>query len=229
MRRASTCLAVLGLRFAGAAGRRLGAADGHVQSPGRADPGLPGHRQHPRRRRRPEGRIHDLRHRIRRLAAAAHRRQLLPADRPKLHPTGFPTCSKADARTVRPGQVREGLRSRPGRHRARLRDLRQRTRRRDRRTVLLLRARRRLRVLHRRALAGVAGNPLDGPLRQLGGGGGFGPELITKVPLVASVPGAPFASAKTINVKAGSAIQERPRRRSTTGASRRNARKAASR
>jgi hypothetical protein len=40
----------------------------------------------------------------------------------------------------------------------------------------------------------------------LGGAGGFGPELLTEVPLVASVPGAPYASVKTITVKAGSAI-----------------------
>jgi hypothetical protein len=41
----------------------------------------------------------------------------------------------------------------------------------------------------------------------LGGGGGYGPELITEVPLVASVPGAPYASVKTITVKAGSAYK----------------------
>ena len=41
----------------------------------------------------------------------------------------------------------------------------------------------------------------------LGGGGGYGPELKTKVPLVASVPGAPYASVKTITVKVGSAIK----------------------
>jgi len=41
----------------------------------------------------------------------------------------------------------------------------------------------------------------------LGGGAGFGPELITEVPLVASLPGAPYASVKTINVKAGSAYK----------------------
>ncbi|HLM85129.1 MAG TPA: hypothetical protein VK272_02960 [Solirubrobacteraceae bacterium] len=40
------------------------------------------------------------------------------------------------------------------------------------------------------------------------GGGGYGPELITQVPLVASVPGAPYASVKTITVKAGSAIKK---------------------
>jgi hypothetical protein len=38
-------------------------------------------------------------------------------------------------------------------------------------------------------------------------GGGYGPELKVKVPLVASVPGAPYASVKTINVKTGSAIK----------------------
>ena len=41
----------------------------------------------------------------------------------------------------------------------------------------------------------------------LGGAGGYGPELKTKVPLVASVPGAPYASVKSITVKAGSAIK----------------------
>ncbi len=41
----------------------------------------------------------------------------------------------------------------------------------------------------------------------LGGSGGFGPELLAEVPLVASVPGAPYASVKTISVKAGSAYK----------------------
>lgn len=39
----------------------------------------------------------------------------------------------------------------------------------------------------------------------LGGAGGYGPELITEIPEVSTVPGAPFASVKSINVKAGSA------------------------
>ena len=39
----------------------------------------------------------------------------------------------------------------------------------------------------------------------LGGAGGFGPELIAEVPLVSTVPGAPFASVESISVKAGSA------------------------
>jgi hypothetical protein len=39
----------------------------------------------------------------------------------------------------------------------------------------------------------------------LGGSGGFGPELISEVPLVTTVPGAPFASVESISVKVGSA------------------------
>ena len=39
----------------------------------------------------------------------------------------------------------------------------------------------------------------------LGGAGGFGPKLISEVPLVSTVPGAPYASVKSISVKAGSA------------------------
>jgi hypothetical protein len=41
----------------------------------------------------------------------------------------------------------------------------------------------------------------------LGGAGGYGPELITEIPLVITVPEAPYASVETINVKAGSAYK----------------------
>jgi hypothetical protein len=47
-----------------------------------------------------------------------------------------------------------------------------------------------------------------GHYTSLGGAAGFGPELITKVPLIASVPGAPYASATSIKVKAGSAYKK---------------------
>jgi len=47
----------------------------------------------------------------------------------------------------------------------------------------------------------------NGHYVNLGGGKGYGPELITEVPLVASVPGAPYASVKSISVKAGSAYK----------------------
>jgi len=39
----------------------------------------------------------------------------------------------------------------------------------------------------------------------LGGAGGFGPKLVTQVPLVETVPGAPDASVEKINVKVGAA------------------------
>jgi hypothetical protein len=45
----------------------------------------------------------------------------------------------------------------------------------------------------------------SGQYRHLGGAGGFGPELVATVPLVSTVPGAPFASVESISVKAGSA------------------------
>ncbi len=45
----------------------------------------------------------------------------------------------------------------------------------------------------------------NGHYVNLGGAGGYGPELKTAVPLVASLPGAPYASVKSITVKAGSA------------------------
>ncbi|MGD1059284.1 MAG: hypothetical protein ABR992_17935 [Solirubrobacteraceae bacterium] len=47
----------------------------------------------------------------------------------------------------------------------------------------------------------------SGHYTSLGGAGGYGPELLTEIPLVASVPGAPYASVKSIKVKAGSAYK----------------------
>jgi hypothetical protein len=43
----------------------------------------------------------------------------------------------------------------------------------------------------------------------LGGSGGFGPQLITEVPLVETVSGAPDASVEFINVKVGSAFKSK--------------------
>ena len=42
---------------------------------------------------------------------------------------------------------------------------------------------------------------------QLDGAGGFGLELVTEVPLVSTVPGAPYASVESISVEAGSAYR----------------------
>jgi hypothetical protein len=44
-------------------------------------------------------------------------------------------------------------------------------------------------------------------LVNLGSAGGTGPEIIAEVPLVASVPGAPFASARSIDLTAGAAYR----------------------
>jgi hypothetical protein len=49
----------------------------------------------------------------------------------------------------------------------------------------------------------------NGHYVNLNGAGGYGPELLTEVPLVASVPGAPYASVKSISVKAGSAYKSK--------------------
>ena len=46
-----------------------------------------------------------------------------------------------------------------------------------------------------------------GRFKQLSGAGGFSQELEVEVPLVESVPGAPYASVKTIDVVAGSAFR----------------------
>ena len=48
-----------------------------------------------------------------------------------------------------------------------------------------------------------------GKYTNLSGGGGFGPVLKTEVPLVSTVPGAPFASVISIDVKAGSAYKSK--------------------
>jgi hypothetical protein len=50
-----------------------------------------------------------------------------------------------------------------------------------------------------------------GHYAHLGGAAGFGPELLAQVPLVASVPGAPYASVERIKVQAGSAMRSHGR------------------
>ena len=48
--------------------------------------------------------------------------------------------------------------------------------------------------------------PSTGIYTNLGGGGGFGPKFSGKVPLVETVPGAPFASVEKIQINVGAAI-----------------------
>jgi hypothetical protein len=47
--------------------------------------------------------------------------------------------------------------------------------------------------------------PTSGQLEDLAGGEGFGPKLVTPIPLVATVPGAPYASVEAINITLGAA------------------------
>lgn len=47
--------------------------------------------------------------------------------------------------------------------------------------------------------------PSTGLYTNINGGGGFGPKFIAKVPLVSTVPGAPYASVEKIVVKVGAA------------------------
>jgi hypothetical protein len=123
----------------------------------------------------------------------------------KLHPSGFPTCSKATLEQFGPIKCPKGSAAGPiG-------------------TVLGYVTFGGERVEERAELSSFysPGGGLEfftdghspvsleilstGHYVNLGGAGGYGPELKTKVPLVASVPGAPFASVKTITVKVGSA------------------------
>jgi hypothetical protein len=50
--------------------------------------------------------------------------------------------------------------------------------------------------------------PSTGKYVSLGGAAGFGPELIAKVPLVETVPGAPYASVENIKIKVGAAYKK---------------------
>jgi hypothetical protein len=50
--------------------------------------------------------------------------------------------------------------------------------------------------------------PSSGRWVHLNGAGGFGPEFIGKIPLVSTVPGAPFASTEFIKIKVGAARKQ---------------------
>jgi hypothetical protein len=50
--------------------------------------------------------------------------------------------------------------------------------------------------------------PSSGHYVNLNGGGGFGPKFIAQVPLVTTVPNAPYASVEAINVKIGAARRD---------------------
>ncbi len=229
MRRASTCLALLGLAvLAYRPPHRRRRRSRHRK--GRTDPGLPAHRQHPRRRCR-------RRRRISRSKApnppAAFPSQLigvkfyLPTGT-KLHPQGFVDLLAGHARKHRTRAVPEEVAGEPCRH-GRLSSTRsaanasQRTRR-----CKLLRARRAAAVLHQRRFADLGpADRLDRPLRQHPAPP-YGPEFVGHVKLIVSVPGAPPVSTETITSRSAPRTS-RARRRSTTARCRRSARRAASR
>jgi hypothetical protein len=50
--------------------------------------------------------------------------------------------------------------------------------------------------------------PSSARLLQPGGGGGFGPEFTGEIPLVSTVPGAPYASVESIKITLGAAIRK---------------------
>ena len=50
--------------------------------------------------------------------------------------------------------------------------------------------------------------PTSGQIENLAGGEGFGPKLVTPVPLVATVPGAPYASVEAIDITLGAAYRK---------------------
>ena len=166
MRRASTCLAVLGLAVLGAcaARRGLGGADGHVQSQGGADPRLPAHRQHLRRRRAVEAEYKISGTEYGGFPPPLTRVNFyLPAGT-KLHPSGFPTCpvSTLEPSGKGPSGCPKGSvgRSRSAPVKASSPSVKKSSPRKSR--SRLLRAGRRADVLHVRPRTGAAGNPLEG-------------------------------------------------------------------
>jgi hypothetical protein len=53
--------------------------------------------------------------------------------------------------------------------------------------------------------------PTAARLLHAGGGGGFGPEFDAAIPLVLTVPGAPYASVEAIDITLGAAIRKHGR------------------
>jgi hypothetical protein len=51
--------------------------------------------------------------------------------------------------------------------------------------------------------------PSSGHYVNLNGGGGFGPKFVAQVPLVTTVPNAPYASVEAVNVKVGAAYRDK--------------------
>ena len=214
MRRASTCLAVLGLSVIALALPSFAAATPVVTFKAKAVPhpnGLQGHGEHPGRRCCAAGRIHDLGHRIR----WSTRRRLkgststCPRGR-SLHPTGFPTCPEVRTRTDRPGTrtLPQGLGwpVRSAKSRASSPSARKSCEENRPSNPSTPRA------------AASSSSPTatnrrswkSSPRANTSSASGlYSHELIASIPLVETVPGADDASVKSISVKVGSAYKSK--------------------
>ena len=142
-------------------------------------------------RGRAAGPVHDQRHRIRRLSAAADRRQLLHAGRHQAAHARLCDVLAERAAEQRAERLPATSRVTIVRHGARRGQLRLRTRGGARLDPGLLRAGRRAAVLHAGQLAGVAGIPLARATsrRQRRP---YAQKFVTSVPLIETVPGAPM-------------------------------------
>ncbi len=206
MRRTSTCLAVAGLAVLALLAVRWIAASAlpsvKFKSSAVPIPGFPHTGNILGAGTAFEGRIQDRGHRIPR--APRRRRCIgvnfyLPSGSKSCIPPSFPTCTKSTLEQPSGPRSKRPTGSAAGPTGTVLgsRDLRRRTRaKRPRNHPPFYAPGGGFEVLHRRPLAGVARKSFrPGHYKNFDGGGGYGPELIEAVvPLVASVPGAPYAS-----------------------------------
>jgi hypothetical protein len=125
----------------------------------------------------------------------------------KLHPTGFPTCSRAVLEQVGPSGCKKGSAAGPiGKAEGFVSFGGERVEE-DAELFSFYSPEGGLELFadgHTPASLEILSS---GRYAHLNGGGGYGPELITTVPLIPSVPGAPFASVKSIKVEGGSAYK----------------------
>ena len=199
-----------GLGAAGPAGRRLGRTDGQVQSGSSPDPGLT----------KDTGNILGA-------GTALQAEYKISGTKyygapppiigvnfylPKgsvLHPNGFPTCSQATGRTARPDRLPKAPQG--GGRSAQARGPRGPSAANVSKIdpIIFLRSTKRVAasIFFTEGRSPVSLEILSpGHYKNYVGGGGYGPELKSPCLRSRARPGAPFASVKTIKVKAGSAI-----------------------
>ena len=223
MRRAVLCLLVASLTTLVFVGVACGGPLREAESRRGADQGLPRHRQHRRRRLRAERRIHHCRDRIRRLPASCDWHQLLPAARIEDHLEGLCDLSGSDdPEKKEPEACPKASAASPlnaeGHAEGRVYG------------VVAFGTTRVKEEAELFAFFKPGGGlefftfghspttleiPSTGLYTNLTGGGGFGPKFLAKVPLVETVPGAPYASVEKIVVKVGAAHGPKSPRKAT--------------